>query len=74
MSLDSKTINDICSQVYKKFPEVKDCQPSISTQGVNQHLLIFKNIVKTSDGKSLQRTVRVVVSENGKITKMTTSR
>ncbi len=81
--MDSKTIDAVCKQIYSRFPEVDGCAPKIQpqdagqaggSQGTSNHLFIFTGKSKTADGKSITRTVRVVVSDRGKILKTTTSR
>ncbi len=71
--MDQTIIASICSQVYKKFPEVRGVNPSVQAQGEG-HLLIFKGKIATADGKTMPRVVRVQVSADGKIAKITTSR
>jgi len=75
--MDQDLLAKVCSQVYSKFPEVNGKKPKIQTQekagGVN-YLVIFSGSSKTSDGNVISRIVRVVVSDSGKIIKMTTSR
>lgn len=72
--MESKLIDAICSQVYRKFPEVAGAQPSISSRPNDETLLVFKGSVKTENGHSMPRAVRVVANASGKILKMTTSR
>lgn len=71
--MDAQTLEKISEQVYKRFPEVAGKKPSIQTQGENI-LLVFKGSATTADGKRIDRAVRVVATEQGKIVKMTTSR
>lgn len=71
---DQQTLAGICEQVYRRFPEVAGKQPRVQHQPDDRLLLIFHATAKTSDGRSIPRTVRVVVSAAGKIVKMTTSR
>ncbi len=72
--MDAKTLNAIYQQVYKRFPEVTGSRPGAQAYSETHVLLVFKGNGKTADGRTIQRTVRVVVSKDGKITKMTTSR
>jgi len=67
------TLAAICRQIYQKFPEVHGVIPKERAMGT-QTLLIFEGSAQTANGKSIKRTVRVVVSEDGKILKTTTSR
>jgi len=78
-TMEPKTIDTICSQIYRRFPEVAGAKPRIQTQKTAaetdaNYLLIFRGTSKTQDGKTMPRMVRVVVTERGKILKVTTSR
>jgi hypothetical protein len=76
--MDNRIVENICSQIYKRFPEVDGAVPKIIPQPVQgshaNYLFTFKGSGTTEDGKSIQRLVRVVASEKGKIIKVTTSR
>jgi hypothetical protein len=72
--MESKYIDSVCKQIYKKFPEVSGVEPKITTRPENQFLLVFKGSGTTADGHTIQRVVRVVVDSSGKILKITTSR
>lgn len=81
--MDSRLVDTVCKQVYTRFPEVTGCAPKIQLQAVDEtsparrapsYLFIFTGKGITANGKPIARTVRVVVSERGKIVKMTTSR
>ncbi len=67
-------LSQVCQQVYSQFPEVDGVRPTQQEQASGQTLLIFKASVVTAGGKRIQRTVRAVVNENGKVLKLTTSR
>jgi hypothetical protein len=75
--MDAKKLDSICDQVYHKFPEVKGVRPKLQplTKGkASQHVLIFSSHATTASGTSMTRVVRVVVSEDGQIIKMSTSK
>lgn len=72
--MESKLIETINRQVYKKFPEVSGISPSQSPRPGDQVLLVYKTSVVTADGRSMERAVRVVADAGGKILKMTTSK
>lgn len=72
MNANSKSA--VCNAVYRQFPEVKGASPSVKQLPGEKYQLVFQGKVTTADGKSMERTVRVVADENGKILKMTTSR
>lgn len=87
-SLDSKIIKNVSDRVYQRFPEVSGTKPSIKKQNerkkpnrsdssvkdVNSYLLTYKGSVLLGNGKKMNRWVRVVVDNKGKILKITTSR
>ena len=72
--MESSAVDRVCQSVYRQFPELHGVRPSVKDQPGGQFLLIFNGKVKTSDGKTLPRTVRVTASENGSIQKLSTSR
>jgi hypothetical protein len=72
--MERNTIDAVCSQVYRDFPEMRGVSPKVKAQGSDQHLLIFQGNATTANGLSLSRTVRVVVNTSGKILKISTSR
>jgi hypothetical protein len=74
--MDTRLIDSICKQIYRRFPEVAGAQPRIQAQDSparSHYLFIFKASGKTENGKAIARVVRAVVSEQGKIIKVTTS-
>jgi len=72
--MNEDLLNEIYQKVYRKFPEVDGKKPVKHDQPNGQTLLIFKGEGKTPDGKKISRIVRVLISDTGKIVKMTTSR
>ncbi len=72
--MDARALNEICKKVYLRFPEVNGSRPGMKDYSETSVLLVFKGSAKTADGRTLPRTVRVVATKDGKITKMTTSR
>lgn len=72
--MDSKLIDSVCQQVYRKFPEVDGAKPTVSARPNAEYLLVFKGSAVTADGHTLPRTVRVVADAKGKVVRMTTSR
>ncbi len=72
--MDASAKNRVCSSVYSQFPEVRGSNPTISTLPGDKFQLIFHGKVKTADGKTMERTVRVSAAADGRILKMTTSR
>ena len=72
--MDSRGKSSVCAEVYRQFPEVKGNSPEVKSMPGEKYQLVFHGKVKTEDGKSLNRTVRVVADENGRIIKLSTSR
>lgn len=71
--MESSAIDRVCQSVYRQFPELKGVRPSVRQSEAN-FLLIFSGKVKTADGKTLPRTVRVTANEKGNVLKLSTSR
>ena len=75
--MDAEILSRVCAQVYSKFPEVNGIRPKVHAQakaGGTNHLLIFTGSAQSSSGKVLSRVVRVVITNDGKIIKVTTSK
>jgi hypothetical protein len=85
--MEPKILKSITEQIHRRFPEVSGVKPKVTRQGsgsqtplaktVPTYLLTFHSSSRTSasaEGKTISRWVRVVVNENGKIMKITTSR
>ncbi|NTW08009.1 MAG: hypothetical protein HGA28_00375 [Anaerolineaceae bacterium] len=71
--MEKETVNSICNQIYRQFPEVSGVKPSVKPQGSN-YLFVFHGSANMGGGKKIERTVRVVADASGKINKVTTSR
>lgn len=70
-----RTILDkVCQQVYRRYPDLKNKHPKVTSQGNERYLLVFSSAGKTPDGKTIQQNVRVVADEDGHILKTSTSR
>jgi hypothetical protein len=72
--MDAGSKTKVCNAVYRQFPELHGVNPSVTSLPAGKYQLIFHGKVKTEDGKTLERTVRVAANDQGKILKMTTSR
>lgn len=87
-SLDPKIVNKVSKHVYQQFPEVAGVKPNIrkqtggkktnqsrrSTMEISNYLLTFRGKIDLGNGKKMDRWVRVVIDNRGKIIKMSTSR
>ncbi|MCS6909398.1 MAG: hypothetical protein NZM11_02340 [Anaerolineales bacterium] len=80
MSLNPLQIEAISRQVYGQFPEVKGARPRVQTQSAKsagsgqRFVLTFKGSGQSANGHAIQRIVRVVADERGKIIRISTSR
>jgi hypothetical protein len=72
--MEKKAIDRVCSQIYRRFPPLKNASPKITKQGEGRYLLIFSGSGKGPDGKQIQQTLRVVASADGRILKTSMSR
>ena len=61
-------------KVYRQFPELEGKSPSVSARPDGEKLYTYHGSVSLPNGRSMSRVVRVVVSENGRILKLTSSR
>ena len=72
--MDKTILDQVCNTVYKQYPIIKDRHPQVTKQGADRYLLVFSGSGKSPDGKSIQHTIRVVASEDGRIIKTSMSR
>jgi len=71
--MEKEIVLKISKQIYRQFPEVSKNRPTIKPQG-NNYLLVFKGSAMTASGQKIDRNVRVVADDHGRIMKVTTSR
>lgn len=82
MSLSSTQIDSISRQIYRQFPEVSNTQPVVQDQpgakaltgGSDRYLLTFRGRGQGPGGQAINRIVRVVADDRGKVIKVSTSR
>ncbi len=81
--LATTKVSRISREVYKDFPELKGTTPNIKPQGapttgkamgIERFLLTFKSNITLPNGNKMQRVVRVIADQNGKVIKKTTSK
>ncbi|MEL7590237.1 MAG: hypothetical protein AAGU17_02945 [Anaerolineaceae bacterium] len=72
--MESRIKSSICAEIYRQFPEVKGNSPEVKSMPGDKYQLVFHGKVKTEDGKSINRTVRVVTDDSGRIIKLSSSR
>ena len=85
--MNPKLLQTISQEIYHRFPDLRGRRPRVqavrpgqtrsaglsSTNGA-RYLLVYAGRVATSTGKEMPYNVRVVVDEQGKILKVSTSR
>lgn len=74
MPLDPGILQKLCAEVYHQFPAVSGCKPKVQTYTAGQYLLIFQSGRQTANGVPINVIVRAVVSQAGKIIKISTSK
>jgi hypothetical protein len=83
MALSSSQIESISRQIYRQFPEIRDARPMVQNQpgaksaglsGAEQYLLTFRGSGQGPGGRTINRIVRVVANDRGKVLKVSTSR
>ncbi|MEJ5202479.1 MAG: hypothetical protein WHV66_09640 [Anaerolineales bacterium] len=74
ITLDSRTLQKACHEVYQRFPVMKGVLPHVQSYARNRFLLIFENRAITSNGRMLTQVIRAVIDAEGTIKKITTSR
>ncbi len=69
-------ISSVKREVARQFPEMASVQPSIKrqTNDGEQFLLTFKGKADLPGGRKINRVVRVVADERGRVLKMSTSK
>jgi hypothetical protein len=72
--MDKNGIEKVCKKIYQRFPPLKGVHPKVSKQSGDNYLLVFSSAGTTPDGKTIQNTVRVVASAEGRIIKTSMSR
>jgi hypothetical protein len=81
--MNQDLIKAINQEVYRRFPDFSGVRPKVQSQraakadakpGEAGFLLTYQTSVEVQGSKRLPRWVRVVVSPQGKIQKITTSR
>ncbi|GAP11251.1 hypothetical protein BECAL_02437 [Bellilinea caldifistulae] len=72
--MDAKVLQSVCRQVYQKHPEVRGATPKVKPQTRSTFLLIFEGKGTTANGQTIRHTIRAIVTADGKITKLTSSR
>ena len=75
--MKAKLIDKISAEVYRKHPDLQGVKPKLAPrEGVDSAdtLLVYQKKISGPGGKSINRIVRAVVDENGRIKKISTSK
>lgn len=72
--MEAAALDRICRDVYRKFPEMNGIKPRLQANETGGQVLMFATRVQTGDGRSMKRLVRVSVSPEGRVLKMSTSK
>ena len=72
--MDAKILAAVNQIIYAQHPYLDETTPEVSTLENKNSLLIYRGEVKTESEFVLPIILRVVVDQNGKIVKITTSR
>ncbi len=75
--MKAKMIDRVSQEVYRKHPDLKGVKPQISPRKGEPSadtLLVYSKTVSGPGGKKINRVVRAVADENGKIKKISTSK
>ncbi len=77
--MDRETVGKITRTVVGQFPELNGVRPAVRRQAPPGDspaifLLTYKGAARLPNGKSLQRVVRVVADEQGRVIRISTSR
>jgi hypothetical protein len=82
MSLSATQIETIARHVYGQFPETKGARPIVQAQAAAKtagpagprFVLTFRGRGQALGGRTIQRIVRVIADDRGKVLKISTSR
>jgi hypothetical protein len=81
--MEAEILKKVIKSIYQRFPEFNGSKPKIRTQETSKgtisnsneiYVLTFLKTVKLDNDLSMPRSLRVTVSEQGKILKVSTSR
>ena len=76
-TLKAKLIDHVSQEVYRKHPDLKGVKPKITPRkgdSSSDTLLVYSKSVSGPGGKKINRIVRAVADESGKIKKISTSK
>ncbi len=74
--MDRQLVERITRKVGRQFPEMNAKQPTVHRQSGSDsnYELIYKGKAALPGGRTINRVVRVIASEKGKVIRMSTSK
>ncbi len=71
---DDKLLQRARERLRREFPELARASAQITAQSGGRYLIVFRGHVAVPGGAQMERVVRAVVDDRGKIVKWSTSR
>jgi hypothetical protein len=75
--MKAKLIDKVSQEVYRKHPDLKGVKPKVTSREGDKSsdtLLVYQKKISGPGGKKINRIVRAVVDEKGKVKKLSTSK
>jgi hypothetical protein len=75
--MKAKLIDKVSQEVYRKHPDLKGVKPKVTPREGDKSsdiLLVYQKKISGPGGKKINRIVRAVVDEKGKVKKLSTSK
>ncbi|MEW5870080.1 MAG: hypothetical protein AB1894_12445 [Chloroflexota bacterium] len=72
-ALDRSVLHKVNQEIYRRFPEVAGQAPKVQEHAPAAYRLVYQGEVTTANHKRMLRWVRVVITDQGEILKITTS-
>ena len=75
--MEAKLIDKISAEVYRKHPDLEGVKPKVTPRegaSSSDTLLVYQKKVAGPGGKKINRIVRAVADEKGRIKKISTSK
>ncbi len=75
--MKAKLIDKVSLEVYRKHPDLKGVKPKVTPREGDKSsdtLLVYQKKISGPGGKKINRIVRAVVDEKGKVKKLSTSK
>lgn len=72
--MDRSTLQKVIKSINASYPKTRSCTPKVSKQADGRNLIVFSYCDTLPGSKSIQQSLRVVVDDQGRILKKSTSR